>query len=216
LLCSHSPYFREKLQNGRKAIEGECPICHEEMDSTRKEITFCAPGCGANMHYECMKSWKEQKSARREAVTCPLCRYLCPTEMHEQSLHCPELDAVSFEYYQEWLYHHTILMGSEEGSLEPNNATEEDHCALVGAYILGVQVQDRTFRKKEEQSPLRVFLVNHYVVNARPGWFAEGDWGHYPARFMADLTMALLRKMPQNQDNEAADEDQESIASSLD
>jgi hypothetical protein len=214
------------------------------MDSTRKEITFCAPGCGANMHYECMKSWKEQKSARREAVTCPLCRYLCPTEMHEQSLHCPELDAVSFEYYQEWLYHHTILMGSEEGSLEPNNATEEDHCALVGAYILGVQVQDRTFRKKvlqaltevdretglspgpgpikkayrgtEEQSPLRVFLVNHYVVNARPGWFAEGDWGHYPARFMADLTMALLRKMPQNQDNEAADEDQESIASSLD
>jgi hypothetical protein len=214
------------------------------MDPTRKEITFCIPGCGANMHYECMKSWKEQKSTAREAVTCPLCRHICPIETHEQSLHCPELDAVSFDCYQEWLYHHTILMGSEEASLEPDDVAEEDHCALVGAYLLGVQVRDRTFRKKvlqalteviretglypgsgpikkaycvtKDQSPLRAFLVNHYVVKAAPGWFAGDDWGEYPPKFMADLTMALLRKMPQNQDNEAADEDQESIASSLD
>jgi hypothetical protein len=192
------------------------------MDPTRKEITFCASGCGANMHYECMKNWKEQKLARHEAVTCPLCRHLCPTETHEQSLLCPELDPVSFERYQEWLYHHTIFLEDREIPYDDSNVAEEETSALIEVYLLGVQLRDRMFSKDvfktlleigddgnsipdstpiqrvyratKPKSRMRRFLVDVHVAFARSSCFRGDSSNQYPRKFMADVAMALLRR----------------------
>jgi hypothetical protein len=192
------------------------------MDPTRKEITFCIPGCGANMHYECMKSWKEQKSAAREAVTCPLCRHICPIETHEQSLHCPELDAVSFEYYQEWLYHRTIFLEDQKIPIKNSKVAERETSALIDAYLLGVRLRDRMFCKNifkalietaydsnempspelihriyhatEDKSRMRRFLVDFYITFAKSTCFEGNRSDGYPRKFMADVAMALLRR----------------------
>jgi hypothetical protein len=222
LLCSHSSYFREKLQKGRKAIEGECTICHEEMDPTRQELTFCKPGCGGNMHYKCMESWKGLKTARSEAITCPLCRHVWPTETYQQTLQCSDLKADSFDYYQQWLYHHTILLEDREPGTEDSKVAQKEICRLIQAYLLGVQLRDKIFckdvlkalidvsndtnampgpniigwvyRTMKGESRLRRYLVHIFVIYARPFWFEDGEWGYCPPKFMADLTMALLRR----------------------
>jgi hypothetical protein len=205
-------------------------MCHDEMDPTRKEITFCSSGCGANIHHECMKSWKQQKSARSEAITCPLCRQLWPSENNEQSLQCPNLDGVSFDYYQEWLYHHTILLQHNESSIGDDDTNEEESYVLINAYLLGLQVRDakfckdvlqalievcnetecipgsgpisRVYRATKEKSCMRRFLVDIYVVQAEPDWFMDDVWSEYPSKFMADLTMALLRRRRDSQNIE--------------
>lgn len=55
----------------RKALEGECSICYEEMTGT-EELTWCKQQCGNNFHTNCFNMWIT--ACRDDTVTCPYCR----------------------------------------------------------------------------------------------------------------------------------------------
>ncbi|KAF2110964.1 hypothetical protein BDV96DRAFT_666744 [Lophiotrema nucula] len=53
----------------RRPIEGECPMCLEDMDvKDVANIEWCKTGCGNNIHRECLEKWKASKK------TCIICR----------------------------------------------------------------------------------------------------------------------------------------------
>ncbi|TLD18559.1 hypothetical protein PspLS_10215 [Pyricularia sp. CBS 133598] len=71
----------------RKPIEGDCPICFDELltavevqGSTKLDhstIVWCRAACGQNMHKQCFRMWSATKKtgSRGEGnVTCPFCR----------------------------------------------------------------------------------------------------------------------------------------------
>lgn len=53
-----------KVTREEVVCEGECPICHEDMDHTRNGIFVCSIGFGANIHYDYMKRWNEEKHSQ--------------------------------------------------------------------------------------------------------------------------------------------------------
>ncbi|KAF4538981.1 Ring finger domain protein [Lasiodiplodia theobromae] len=57
--------------SGRKAVEGDCPICCEEFDDS-EEIVWCKAACGNNVHKSCFEQWAATKGGHN--VTCPYCR----------------------------------------------------------------------------------------------------------------------------------------------
>ncbi|TQS33584.1 hypothetical protein Golomagni_06066 [Golovinomyces magnicellulatus] len=67
------PNSVEKSKN-RKPVEGDCPICYEDLNAIDKEtVVWCQAACGQNIHKTCFETWSK---ARRSSgpVTCPLCR----------------------------------------------------------------------------------------------------------------------------------------------
>ncbi|KAF1928670.1 uncharacterized protein M421DRAFT_62447 [Didymella exigua CBS 183.55] len=68
----------EEQDGNRKTIEGECPICYDELDSRNDEIVYCKTSCGNNVHKACMQSWIQV--AARGRATCPYCRATWDTE----------------------------------------------------------------------------------------------------------------------------------------
>ncbi len=50
----------EKAQDGRRAVEGDCPICYEEMKQSEVgQLVWCRT-CGNNLHQECFSRWRQQ------------------------------------------------------------------------------------------------------------------------------------------------------------
>jgi ssDNA-binding Zn-finger/Zn-ribbon topoisomerase 1 len=222
LLCSQSAYFHEKFQKDRKPIEGECPLCHDAMDLTRSELTFCRSRCGANMHYDCMMNWKEQKVARSEAITCPMCRETWPEEQTEQAFRSSAFDEKAFSCYYGWLYHRHIFFIANPKSDED----DEDERSMMKAYELSRQVRDKTFGKAvlqalcewfqetefwpsidsiilaykvtTKRSQLRKLIVDVFASQAEPQWFENFDKSeedrYYLVEFLNDLAIALLRR----------------------
>jgi uncharacterized Zn-finger protein len=62
----------QEQDSNRKAVEGECPICYDELDPKNDDIVYCKASCGNNVHKACMQSWI--KVAARGKATCPYCR----------------------------------------------------------------------------------------------------------------------------------------------
>lgn len=64
----------------RKAVDGDCPICFEEMQSGpgKEALVWCRAACGQNVHKQCFDMWattKRQSSGYGASkVTCPYCR----------------------------------------------------------------------------------------------------------------------------------------------
>ncbi|KAJ4417070.1 hypothetical protein N0V85_002006 [Neurospora sp. IMI 360204] len=63
----------------RKSIEGDCPICFNEMEAHKpEEIVWCRAACGQNIHKECFEMWaatkRKQAGGSKAEVTCPYCR----------------------------------------------------------------------------------------------------------------------------------------------
>jgi hypothetical protein len=101
LLCSSSKYFKEELQESRKAIEGDCSICTEDVAGFTP-VDFCE-SCGQNFHTKCIDDWLQQKR------TCPLCRldWQLPLQPREEKVikmtFWPYPDSY-FDQYMQWLY----------------------------------------------------------------------------------------------------------------
>ncbi|KAL1621521.1 hypothetical protein SLS54_005542 [Diplodia seriata] len=57
---------------GRKSVEGDCPICCEDFESTGDAIVWCKAACGNNVHKTCFEQWAATKGGHN--VTCPYCR----------------------------------------------------------------------------------------------------------------------------------------------
>ncbi|KAF9693621.1 hypothetical protein EKO04_008282 [Ascochyta lentis] len=68
----------EDEDRNRKPIEGECPICYDELDPKNDVIVYCKASCGNNVHKACMQSWIQV--AARGNATCPYCRARWDTE----------------------------------------------------------------------------------------------------------------------------------------
>lgn len=60
----------------RKSIEGDCPICFEEMKpgSRSEPLVWCKAACGQNIHRQCFEMWANTKRGSGDKVTCPYCR----------------------------------------------------------------------------------------------------------------------------------------------
>lgn len=61
----------------RKPVEGDCPICFNELDPAKEAVVWCRAACGQNIHKECFAMWaatKRQNTGRNAEVTCPFCR----------------------------------------------------------------------------------------------------------------------------------------------
>lgn len=56
----------------RKPIEGDCPICCEELSAETETIVWCQAACGNNLHKSCFDQWASARGHGR--VTCPYCR----------------------------------------------------------------------------------------------------------------------------------------------
>lgn len=68
----------EEQDGNRKPIEGECPICYDELDPKNDDIVYCKTSCGNNVHKACMQSWIQV--AAKGKATCPYCRATWDTE----------------------------------------------------------------------------------------------------------------------------------------
>jgi hypothetical protein len=55
----------------RKPIEGECPICYDDLEPGKDAIVYCKASCGNNVHKDCMQKWIAMS---RGKATCPYCR----------------------------------------------------------------------------------------------------------------------------------------------
>jgi hypothetical protein len=55
----------------RKPIEGECPICYDDLEPDQDVIVYCKASCGNNVHKDCMQKWIAMS---RGKATCPYCR----------------------------------------------------------------------------------------------------------------------------------------------
>jgi hypothetical protein len=60
----------ETADGNRKPIEGECPICYDNLGD-KEAIVYCKASCGNNVHKTCMQNWM---AASRGKATCPYCR----------------------------------------------------------------------------------------------------------------------------------------------
>lgn len=67
----------DKTDKNRKAAEGDCPICFEEMESGpgKEALVWCKAACGQNIHKQCFDMWATTKrQSGTGKVTCPYCR----------------------------------------------------------------------------------------------------------------------------------------------
>jgi hypothetical protein len=62
----------EDKDGKRKPIEGDCPICCEELSQEKETIVWCQAACGNNLHKSCFDQWAATKGHGQ--VTCPYCR----------------------------------------------------------------------------------------------------------------------------------------------
>jgi hypothetical protein len=62
----------EDKDGKRKPIEGDCPICCEELSQEKETIVWCQVACGNNLHKSCFDQWAATKGHGQ--VTCPYCR----------------------------------------------------------------------------------------------------------------------------------------------
>ncbi|CAP67713.1 uncharacterized protein PODANS_1_16030 [Podospora anserina S mat+] len=73
----------------RKPVEGDCPICFEELDTATKkeEIVWCKAACGQNVHKQCFDMWAATKRGQgRGEVTCPYCRSVWEKESEREMM----------------------------------------------------------------------------------------------------------------------------------
>jgi len=62
----------------RKPIDGDCPICFNEMETQGEALVWCKAACGQNIHKQCFEMWAATKRQLAHGgaanITCPYCR----------------------------------------------------------------------------------------------------------------------------------------------
>ncbi|KAH0089523.1 hypothetical protein KCU96_g8458, partial [Aureobasidium melanogenum] len=74
----------EDKDGKRKPIEGDCPICCEELSQEKEAIVWCQAACGNNLHKTCFDQWTATKGHGQ--VTCPYCRTQWQNEIDGSAL----------------------------------------------------------------------------------------------------------------------------------
>lgn len=152
LLCSQSGYFKLRFQKNRRDIEGDCPICQEEVESVIADVTYCKE-CGQNLHTACMSKWL------RNSKTCPMCRAEWMTKTACPTTKYTALDPEAFEVYYQWLY---------SARFPIYNADKKDPDArclrLLKSHLLGSKLDDAIFQKAVVKEIIRTALSNTAVI----------------------------------------------------
>lgn len=139
LLCKTSKYFKQLLQKDRKALEGECSICHESLDPGLHDITLCRAKCGQNFHGECISVWRAQYAR----TTCPMCRQAWEVEPRslKHQFKYSELDHNAVQLYCDWLY---------TGRIQIDESMAQDSrdfgLLFLKAWDVALRVRDTDFR----------------------------------------------------------------------
>jgi hypothetical protein len=203
LLCSRSSYLKTKIQKARKDIEGECAICHEDLSSRTKLITWCKE-CGQNLHQACMQQWMEKNKI------CPMCRAPWVKTPLLQNVVLGELNAEAFDVYVQWLYSHSIPAYEADGDINARCVR------LIRAHVLSDNLQDTLFQQAVRRElideaqhldatiiafaykhtsgpcPLRRLLVDLYALQGNNDWFLDNS---LPRIILTDLAQSLLDKV---------------------
>lgn len=220
-LCNDSKFFKQRLQKARKDVDGECPICHEDLDPNKEDVTFCRASCGQNLHEECMEQWMQ---AQTVPPRCPLCRKFWKQKREEQITLDKELDPDAVQLYLDWLYTKRLVFPEDL-----DQKTEEFSLFLLKAWTVSETMQDADFRHRlvakyvstTEDSPelsiwtecvqyafetqssemMRTFVVDAFLVDIEPGWFdASADF--FPAIFTHALCRSILLSMKDKKKNQ--------------
>ena len=147
MLCKRSAFFKNRFQRARKDIEGECVICHEDLDTLTANLTYCK-ACGNNLHQDCMNIWHDTNS------TCPTCRAEWVASEFFESMHLEHVDANGFDVYIQWLY------GSGLPTYNADKGDDELRCIrLIDAHIVGDFVKDSSFVQAVRQEII-VYTLN--------------------------------------------------------
>ncbi|OSS46625.1 hypothetical protein B5807_08359 [Epicoccum nigrum] len=212
LICV-SPYFRGILQPHRKAIEGDCYICHGALEQIDKELlhctdlTYCAGPCGNNFHQACVDEWQRHTS-EGASIRCPLCLESL-NQPREATLPLSTVDAKAFNVYHNWLYDQPhIRIASKIGYMIRAyklgvDFDEPEFCKDVLKFILKECVDSKVhpgwhdvsiaYAITSESSPLREFLVRmHMQLNNLDKILLK--WESYPHEFQKDLAKALMQE----------------------
>ncbi|KAF1839674.1 hypothetical protein BDW02DRAFT_604192 [Decorospora gaudefroyi] len=191
----------------RKAIEGECSICSEEVAGFAK-LCYC-DACGQNFHSNCLQDWLSRQK------TCAMCRSVwmsLPDNLSERGLEDGDTD--SFDFYMQWLYTRDIPIGPVD------KGKHHRGLRLLFAHVLGEKLEDIAFlqairkeivddpvewfllpfvvwnvyRDTSPKSVFRKFLVDLYAVMGEPRWLAGLRIDKYAAEFTIDLAQALMSR----------------------
>tara|TARA_R110002003_G_scaffold198_1_gene15440 strand:+ start:4183 stop:5007 length:825 start_codon:yes stop_codon:yes gene_type:complete len=212
LICAYSAYFKQKLQNNRKPVEGECAICHEDLDPTVDDITFCRAECGQNVHEDCMNDWKRSKNA---ATTCPMCRKRWKNQSEGLMTLDEDLDRSAVHLYVDWLYTGELQMEAEF-----SNDEESGYVGLLKAWTVSEVLDDSKFRstivakyfqvtprenfagfwiqsaeyafEEQESELMRSFVTDAFLANIASNWF-ELHAANFPESFVYAVGTAALR-----------------------
>ncbi|KAI4648444.1 uncharacterized protein J4E79_010066 [Alternaria viburni] len=133
MLCMRSKVFKDRFQPARKDVEGECVICHEDLDAAVKTLTYCKT-CGNHLHQDCIKQWNNTNS------TCPICRAAWVKTPFINTFNLDDTDADGFDIYVQWLY------GRNIPTYLADNGDVRVRCRrLVKAHMVGENIGDAAF-----------------------------------------------------------------------
>lgn len=137
-------------KNPRKAIEGECPICIDDL-SGFLPVCYCR-SCGQNFHTKCLDDWLQRKA------TCPVCYVDRPITIDlVQSRLWDAANGEPWDVYMQWLY--TGIIPVHLKGLDDHGAK---HCQLLMvSHALGERLEDELFQKalqKEIVEDIRISL----------------------------------------------------------
>jgi hypothetical protein len=182
LLCANSRVFKTRLQKDRKKIEGECAICHEDLNSSKADVTFCRASCGQNVHEKCMEQW----IAMPGPTKCPLCQKSWRQDVENLIALDDELDTDAVQTYLDWLY-----MGTLHFSVLERHSNEFD-ISILEAWRVATVIQDIGF-----QQALAAEHITDVQSGINPGFmstaieYAFGEEGTKTMRkFVIDMFLA--------------------------
>ncbi|KAF2130085.1 hypothetical protein P153DRAFT_315711 [Dothidotthia symphoricarpi CBS 119687] len=216
LICANSKLFKNRLQKNRKAIEGECSVCTEELSPKRGVITFCRAECGQNIHEKCIERWQRSQNG---PTTCPICRKAWKAGTEEMISLDDELDRDAVQLYLDWLYTGNLLVDEPD----EDDEHEDINLPLLMAWTVSRAVDDKNFKhaiiaemvsrtrsfnyafwfesmayafEKHPDEEMKEFLVESFLTCMESGWFKE--WADlFPNSFVQAIGEALFDGMTQ-------------------
>lgn len=146
LLCKTSEVFKQRLQEHRKPVERDCPICHENLDPAIADITYCQVKCGKNLHQHCLDKWEHAQS---EVITCPMCREAWEDHTTLDLASNTDLGPKAMQLYMDWLYSGGVHI-NQEIALE----SDDFNVLHLKAWVVSHAVGDTTFQTAIGKMPI--------------------------------------------------------------
>lgn len=54
----------------RRPVEGPCPVCFGDLETSTEEVIWCKAACGKNLHKSCWDTWAATRQGK--AALCVL------------------------------------------------------------------------------------------------------------------------------------------------